>query len=311
MPARTSSPPTAARGATEAARLPLLRPLEAVNFLALAVVSVLTVALYRRLPDPGGLLLRYAIMAAALAMVAALARRERRLPVFVRFLIDFYPAAFIPVLYETLGVLISAARGGARDELLIAADRALFGVDVTVWLERFVWPWLTNLFYLAYTTYYFISLALGFALWRRDVPALRRYIFTLTLCYYVSYAGYFVIPALGPRFALANSQTIVLESTPMAAAIARTLNELEHTKLDVFPSGHTMLAAAVLFVAYRRARDVFWWLLPVATLLILSTVYCRYHYVVDVLAGLVLAAVTVPAGDALYDRIVGKLRVES
>ncbi len=281
----------------------VLRPLEAINLLALAAVSLLTLALSRRLADPGGLLLRYAIMAAALTIVAAFVRVEERLPAPVRFLLDFYPAAFIPVLYETLGVLIFAARGGARDGLLIAADRALFGVDVTVWLEKFVRPWLTNLFYAAYTTYYFISLTLGFFLWRRNIPALRRYIFTLTLCYYFSYAGYFAVPALGPRFALADRQTVVLESTRMAAAIAQTLDELEHTKLDVFPSGHTMLAAAVLFVAFRRARDVFWWLLPVATCLILSTVYCRYHYVVDVLAGLVLAAVTVPVGDRIYERL--------
>ena len=281
----------------------MFRPLEAVNLLALCAVSLLTLLLSRRLADPAGLLRRYAIMAAGLALIAALVRREGRLPVPIRFLLDFYPAAFIPVLYETLGVLIFAARGGARDELLIAADRALFGVDVTVWLERFARPWLTNVFYVAYTTYYFISLTLGFVLWSRDVPALRRYIFTLTLCYYVSYAGYFAVPALGPRFALASRQTVLLESTPVAAAIAQTLNELEHTKLDVFPSGHTMLAAAVLFVAFRRAREVFWWLLPVAACLILSTVYCRYHYVVDVLAGLILAAVTVPLGDRIYDRL--------
>ncbi|MEO8189508.1 MAG: phosphatase PAP2 family protein [Acidobacteriota bacterium] len=302
MPARTSSLPSAAR-ASGGIDPTALRPLETINLLALAAVSFLTVLLDRRLADPGGLLRRYAIMAAGLGIVAALVRRERRLPVFVRFLLDFYPAAFIPVLYETLGVLIFAARGGARDDLLIAADRALFGVDVTVWLERFVRPWLTNLFYAAYTTYYFISLCLGFVLWRRNIPALRRYIFTLTLCYYVSYAGYFAIPALGPRFALASRQTVVLESTRMAAGIERTLDQLEHTKLDAFPSGHTMLAAAVLLVAFRRARDVFWWLLPVATCLILSTVYCRYHYVVDVLAGLVLAAITVPVGDWIYGKL--------
>ncbi|MEP7131673.1 MAG: hypothetical protein ABI914_00825, partial [Acidobacteriota bacterium] len=137
MPARTSSLPSAAP-ASGGIDPTVLRPLEAINLLALAAVSLLTVLLYRRLADPGGLLRRYAIMAAGLGIVAALVRRERRLSVFVRFLLDFYPAAFIPVLYETLGVLIFAARGGGRDDLLIAADRALFGVDVTVWLERFV-----------------------------------------------------------------------------------------------------------------------------------------------------------------------------
>ena len=287
-----------------------LRPLEAANLLALAIVSALAALLHARLEDPAGLLLRYALMAAALLGVSALLRREDRLPRAVRFLLDFYPAAFIPVLYQTLGPLISAARGRARDDLLIAADRALFGVDVTVWLERFARPWLTDVMYVSYATYYFLSLALGLALWARSNTALRRYIFTLTLCFYVSYAGYFLVPALGPRYALASRQTVVLETTALSRTISRTLDELEHTKLDVFPSGHTMIAAAVLLVAFRRARDVFWWLLPVAACLILSTVYCRYHYVVDVLAGLSLAIATVPAGDALYDRVARRSQVE-
>ena len=58
---------------------------------------------------------------------------------------------------------ILAVRGPARDDLLIAADRALFGVDVTVWMQRFVRPGLTTFFFLSYTTYYFLALALGAA----------------------------------------------------------------------------------------------------------------------------------------------------
>jgi membrane-associated phospholipid phosphatase len=236
-------------------------------------------------------------------LAVILDRRGESLPAAIRVVVDFYPAAFIPFVFECLGPLIAAARGGhARDELLIAADRFLFGTDVTVWLERFVQPWLTDLFYLCYASYYFQSLVLGTALWRRSRADTRRYIFTLTFCYFVSYLGYFVIPALGPRFALASLQTIPLEVTPLSRAIATTINTLERTKFDVFPSGHTMMTTVVLLVAFRRDRRIFWILLPVATGLILSTVYCRYHYVVDVLAGLVLAFVSVPAGDAIYDR---------
>jgi membrane-associated phospholipid phosphatase len=65
-----------------------------------------------------------------------------------------------------------------------------------------------------------------------------------------------------------------------------------------------MITAAVLLVAFRRMRRAFWALLPVAAALIISTVYCRYHYVVDVLAGLALALATVPLGDRLYDHLV-------
>jgi membrane-associated phospholipid phosphatase len=288
--------------------IPAIRPVEALNFLALIVLSVATVFLRDRLADPAAIELRYAIMGAALLLVTLLVRRRERLPGWAQFLVDFYPAAFIPVLYETLGPLIAAARGHARDAVLIAADRALFGTDVTVWLQRLVNPVLTTLFYLSYTTYYFIALALGFVLLRRSAEDLQRFLFTVTLCYYVSYAGYFALPALGPRFALAESHTVVLETTRIAATIERTLNELEHTKYDVFPSGHTMIAVAVLLVAFRRARDVFWYLLPFATLLVLSTVYCRYHYVIDVIAGIVFAVVTVPLGDAIYEKMTRRER---
>ena len=35
--------------------------------------------------------------------------------------------------------------------------------------------------------------------------------------------------------------------------------------------------------------------------LILATVYCRFHYVVDLIAGSPLAFIVVPLGDRLYD----------
>ena len=277
------------------------RPLEALNLLTLAVLSALALWLDGRVTDPAGILKRYGLMAAGVLVVMASVRREDRLSPVLRVLVNFYPIAFVPILYESLGPLIVAARPVARDDLLIAADRWLFGVDPTVWLQRFLRPALTDFFFVAYLTYYFIAITLGALIWRRSPPTARRFIFTLTLAYVVSYAGYFVVPALGPRAALASSHTVALETTSLSRTISSTLDELEKTKFDVFPSGHTMIAVVVMIVAFQRARDAFWWLLPIAVCLVISTVYCRYHYVVDVIAGALLALVTVPVGDRLYD----------
>ena len=277
------------------------RPLEALNLLTLAALSALTLRLDGRVADAAGILSRYGLMAAGVLIVMALVRREERLPPVARVLVNFYPMAFVPILYESLGPLIAAARPVARDDLLIVADRWLLGTDATVWLQRFLRPALTDLFFMAYLAYYFIAIALGFLFWRRSPPVARRFIFTLTLAYVVSYAGYFAVPALGPRAALASSHTVPLETTSLSRAVSSTLDELEKTKFDVFPSGHTMIAVVVLIVAFQRARDAFRWLLPVAICLVISTVYCRYHYVVDVIAGAVLAVITVPLGDRIYD----------
>src|SRR5262245_27144481 len=208
-------------------------------------------------------------MAAGVGVIDVLAGRFERLARPLQIAVDFYPAAFIPLLYESLGPLIAAARGRARDDLLIAADRALFGVDATVWLERFVRPFWNDFFAIAYVTYYFIAIVLGAVLWaRKDKTAARRFIFTLTVCYLVSYAGYFLLPALGPRSAVTHS--IQVADTPISRGIAETLDRLEHTKYDVFPSGHTMIAVTILLVSLQRARKIFWALLPVGICLIAS-----------------------------------------
>ncbi len=280
-----------------------IRPTEAIHLAAIAVLAVLTVIFYDRFADPNGNLLAYGALAAAIGVIVPLAKREDQLPAPVTLFLDFYPAIFLPILFNTLSPLIMATRGGARDEILIAADRAIFGVDVTVWLERFARPGVNDVFYVFYATYYFIALSLGLVLWSRDRATARRYVFTLMVVYYVSYAGYFTIPALGPRFAQASLYTKSLTETAVARAINDSINFLEKTKLDVFPSGHTMISVAVLIVAWKRARDVFWILLPIATGLIISTVFCRFHYVVDLIAGTMLAFVSVPVGDAIYDWI--------
>ena len=280
-----------------------LRPLEAVNLAALAVLLVVTLAHWQALADPGEILLRFSLMGAFLAVVVFLTQRYEKLPKALRIAVDFYPAAFIAFVYESLGVLIAAARGRARDDLLIAADRTILGNDVTVLLQPYVRPGLAALLYLFYSTYYFLPIVLGATLWRKGPAEARRFIFTLTICFYVSYAGYFTVPAYGPRTALADRHTVPLDTHPIAAAINRTINELEHTKLDAFPSGHTMITVAVLIVAWKRARKQFWWMLPVGSLLVFSTMYCRYHYLVDVIAGLVLAFATVPLADRWYDHI--------
>lgn len=67
-----------------------------------------------------------------------------------------------------------------------------------------------------------------------------------------------------------------------------------------FPSSHVVIAIATVFFAFRYLRPIRWPHLAVVILLCLSTVYCRYHYAVDVVAGVLTAAVLIPLGNWLY-----------
>ena len=67
------------------------------------------------------------------------------------------------------------------------------------------------------------------------------------------------------------------------------MDALEGIQWDAFPSGHTAIAIIVLAMAARYQRRLFYPLLVITVSLMISTVYLRYHYVIDVIAGVLLA----------------------
>jgi membrane-associated phospholipid phosphatase len=82
--------------------------------------------------------------------------------------------------------------------------------------------------------------------------------------------------------------------------IRDTLNLLEELKYDAFPSGHTAVILITLFFSLKyRKKTFFFFLIPVLGL-IFSTVYCRYHYVIDVLAGIALAGLCLYLGPKIH-----------
>jgi membrane-associated phospholipid phosphatase len=198
------------------------------------------------------------------------------------------------MLFNSLGQLIPHVRPVTYDEELIRIDHALFGVHPTVWMERLVSPVLTAVLQFAYISYYFIPVALGVTLIARARRAeFEEALFGIILCFYLSYLGYLLVPAIGPRFTLQHLQTSGLQAGPFVTSVQEMLNRLEHNKTDAFPSGHTAIAlVSLMYAGKMREKVLFRLLVPVVLALLVSTVYLRYHYVIDVIAGIALATLT-------------------
>lgn len=280
-----------------------LRPLELIHFaglvclLALVVVGIAT----NKLPDWRSAALCLAGLAVLLSVITLLSQKENEQSGWLRLVVNLYPLATIPAIYETLGFLIPFVGGPNRDALLAALDHKLFGTDPTVWLERVAVPALTNLFYLAYTTYYVASPILGIMLWRSNRSRAREFVFSLCLVFFILYVGYCLLPAKGPSVALAAKQTTVLEVTPLTRHISQTIHKLQFNKNDAFPSGHAMITVFCLLFSWNHERRFFKIGLIPGSLLIGATVYCRYHYVVDVIAGIFLAVCAIPLTRRCYE----------
>ena len=221
---------------------------------------------------------------------------------------EFGPVLPLLLVFDNLGPFVLATSSVDRDPLLVAADRLLFGgADPTRLLEPLSGPLVLDALTVCYALYYFHPIVLGVLLWRDDLKEgasgvrFPAYVFGMLLVFYASYAGYFLVPAIGPRFTVPHDGP--LPRAAVARAIDGTLDRLETSRRNCFPSGHTMVTVAVLVEAARRSRKTFLAFLPFATGLVLATVFCRYHYVVDVLAGLALAFVVGAAARALARRI--------
>lgn len=264
-----------------------LKPVDIVTYIALAVLMGATLSTWPENPHGGTLLVKYGGLTLLLTLAWGLDRGQSW-PWWL--LHAFYPLLFIPIIFDSFADLLPWVSPVEQDPWLIQLDLALLGVHPTVWLERFIHPLLTELLTWAYTSYYVLPVILALALAQRGREReFDRAVFGVVLCFYLSYLGYFLVPAIGPRFSLASLQQVELKGLLLAEQIMDTLNRLERFKQDAFPSGHTAVVLLVLYYARQFVRGLFWPFLPLVLALILSTVYLRYHYVVDVLAGVFLA----------------------
>lgn len=283
-----------------------IRPVDVLCGAFLVALLLVVAGAAGRLPHPGRTAAVLVALLAGYAAVVALAR-ARPAPA-ARFAHAFYPVAVVVVVFDALADVAGYLIGPDRDAALTALDLALFGVHPTVWLERLVTPWLTDLMHLAYVSYYALPLVVCGRLYARgagkefDLAA-----FTLTLTLFLSYVGYLLVPAQGPRALVAALQTAPLDGVLVTEPIRRTLETLERLKRDAFPSGHTAVAVVAVALARRLDRRLFPGILPFGAGVVLSTVYTRYHYVVDVIAGLALAALCLALGPALHRRLAALL----
>jgi membrane-associated phospholipid phosphatase len=225
-----------------------------------------------------------AVLAAACGRAPASVARAAR--------IAFYYLA-IPLTFEMVGRVVPYVSPDSRESWLLRADKLLFGSDPTRWIG---WqehaPALTELFQWVYSSFYFLPALLAIRLtFLRKFAAIDHVLLVVVLGFLISYLGYFLVPARSPyRLFHYPFELRGLWATPR---LREWLTILEDQRYDVFPSGHSDVTFLVAACAWKYDRKSFFAFFgPVAILLPLGTVYLRYHYAVDVVAGAFFAVLT-------------------
>jgi membrane-associated phospholipid phosphatase len=220
----------------------------------------------------------------------------------LRFARDWYPLPLYIFFFEELQGLVHAIFPGWFDGWLIRFDFNLAGVHPTVWLARFSNPALNDFMQFAYMTYFLYLVILPAILYaKKDRIAFWNVMVSTAVANYTVYFIAVLFPIESPYHALAAMNTTPLSGGYFAAAI-EFIERFGRVHGGAFPSAHVAGSTVAILASWRYRRWLFWVCLPFFVSMCVSTVYGRYHYIADVLAGIIVGALGVAVGSWLMER---------
>ncbi len=231
-------------------------------------------------------------------MVVPICRRSR-FPT-VRTTIDFYPYVFFMFLYVNANQINTIIFQHPFDAWFRDMDQHLFGVEPAFWLhEKLGSRIIDEVLHLFYFTYYlqFIFMGIYIHLKSKEAIHYQRFIFVLCLTFYVSYIAFIVLPVHGPQSLRGDDYTGFV-----VVPIMNAIYEFAETGGGAFPSSHVAVSLVCLLFAGIHSRRLFAaWLLPFLGLTV-ATVYCRYHYAIDALAGIAWGLLFFATGLLIFNK---------
>lgn len=184
-----------------------------------------------------------------------------------------------------------------QDEELIVFQRAVFGSQAVLALQRLITPALTEWMMFAYVMYVPLLVVIALICYKSGgVRATEDYLLNLTLANIVCYVGFILFPVAGPM-------EHIRFSVPLEGGFFTWCGEWMRAHVHYpggsLPSPHCAAATVMLIMLNRYNRKVFYYSIPVFLTLYVSTVYGRFHYATDAIAGIFCALFVLKFSDVV------------
>ncbi|MGA2299016.1 MAG: phosphatase PAP2 family protein [FCB group bacterium] len=268
----------------------------------LFIYTVLALILYPHIRDASNLILLNLFMALAIIAITTAAVKLNAGSLFL-VMRRLYLIPIIFLIYTQMQNYVMIINPHDYDQLLINCDRAIFGTDPTKWILKISNPLLTEYLQLAYMTYFLLPLIHGIEIhFTKSDKEFNTFAGIMLFAYFISYLLYFILPAIGPRFTLHNFAMLSKELPGLwlteffrnivnvgGGIIPGTAYPAEFVYRDCMPSGHTLNTIVNIYMAYKFRSKFRYMIYIFGSSLIFATIYLRYHYVVDVIAGMFCA----------------------
>jgi membrane-associated phospholipid phosphatase len=275
----------------------------------LTTLNVVIMVFFRSIPHPQSYIAAHQCVALGILLVVGCGY-QRPLGLW-RFVRHWYPLPLYVGLFEELRGLVHLVFPGWFDAGLLRFDFWLCGAQPAVWMSQFARPALNDFMQFSYMTYFlYLVLLPGLLYVRRETRAFWTVMTSTALAHYTVYLIAVVFPIESPHFSLARASAPLAPLTGgFSTALIGAIETYGRVRGAAFPSAHVAGSMVAILCAWRYRRWLFWATLPFFLSMMVATVYGRYHYVADVLAGMLVGTAGYAAGLKLM-RNVGAMPVE-
>ncbi len=265
---------------------------------------------YNRIQEPLPILLIFISLCVVLVYLSfqdhELKDKESR---FVKRLVRFLHLWFNPIMFayffEATSKVNHVIFYSFLDPIFQRWDFRIFGYQPAMqWGKMWDTYLIQEVLHFSYFAYYLMILCVPLYFYmKKDEEIFKRIIFNISFVFFGCYFIYMFLPVAGGR-ALEGAFDLTIQYryglfTHIMALIYRSTTHMG----GAFPSSHVAIALTISMISAKFMKVLPFILFPITFLLAIATVYCHYHYFVDVLSGVIYGVLMYCLSENIYKKV--------
>ena len=220
----------------------------------------------------------------------------------IEFIREWYSIILIGLLYPATTKLDKVLFHEYLDPIFQYYDHLIFGYQpAIIWGTYYNTFLIQEFFHLSYSLFYFVLFGIPIYIYlNKEKSEFIRTIYNIVFVFIGCYFVYIFFPVIGGRaIPEAELLTQTYRHGLFTHIMAFFYNNTTHWG-GAFPSSHVAVSFAISLLSFRYFKKFALLLLINSMCMALSTVFCHYHYFVDILAGYVYGFIMFGISEFIY-----------
>lgn len=273
--------------------------LDIITLLYIFITGLLVIYGYQKVNNfQQHLIIRLIFIATILSLVYFNNKYDSSLLNFLRYT---YPVLFLLYFYgETY--FLNNIFFNYFDSYIIRIESKIFGfLPSEVFNQQFHSRWITEIMHFGYFSFYLIITFFVISYYFLFPHLYEKRIFSFLFSFFLFYIIFILFPTAGPQFYIQTPEQ--LPQGYFFTELVQKIIERADNPTGAFPSSHVGMTCIIMFWFFKDFKKAFIFWLPVAIILILSTVYIRAHYAIDAIISLLIFPFFIKLSEKFYSLI--------